>query len=314
MKKLTNMVAVFFLVYSLLFAGAVSAEMVAKQHDLVRNDVSLYLMQYVDDAAPPAAHILMAHGLTYSSHEFHVDYEDYSLVRFFVQNGYSVWLLDMAGYGKSGAPADNDGFVVDSDYAAEDIAAAVTLIRETMNVEQVHILGWSWGTVTGARFAAKYPDWVHKLVLYGPIIKAYDGDGPESAWHENTWVHAADDFQKTEDGQIDYDKVDKAVASLFLANCWRYDGEGSPNGGRRDLMQGQDTVLFDTTKLPMSVMLVGGDIDPYLYWDALEEGFKALPNQEQSKFVKIEGGSHILMLEKAHYQAFREGILDFLKN
>lgn len=315
MKRLKLLTISFVAAIILSFyPTVVSAEMIAQQRQLERNGVQLYLMQYVDDSTPPSGNILMAHGLTYSSHEFHVDYDDYSLVRFFVKNGYAVWLLDMTGYGNSGAPADNDGFVVDSDYAAEDIAAAVKLIRDTIKVEQVDILGWSWGTVTGARFAAKYPEWVHKLVLYGPIMKAFDGDAPESAWHENTWEHAAGDFQMTADGQIDYEKVDKAIASIFLANCWRYDGKGSPNGGRRDLMQGQKTVLFDTTKLTMPVMLIGGDIDPYLYWDALEEGFEALPNKAQSKLVKIEGGSHILMLEKAHYQVFRAGILDFLKN
>jgi pimeloyl-ACP methyl ester carboxylesterase len=291
-----------------------SAEMVAQQHKLERNGIPLYLMQYLDDSTPPAKHILMVHGLTYSSHEFHVDYGDYSLVRFFVQNGYAVWLLDITGYGNSGAPTNNNGFAVDSDYAADDIAAAVTLIRDTMKVEQVDILGWSWGTVTGARMAAKHSEWVRKLVLYGPVIKAFYGGKPESAWHENTWAHAADDFQKTKDGAIDYDKVDKAVAAIFLANCWRYDGKGSPNGGRRDIMQGHNTVLFDTTKLTIPVMLIGGDSDPYLDWDALEEGFKALPTKEQSKLVKMKNGSHILMLEKANYQAFREIVLDFLKN
>ena len=39
------------------------------------------------------------HGSTYSSHEFDIDYEDYSLVRRLAREGYAVWRLDVAGYG-----------------------------------------------------------------------------------------------------------------------------------------------------------------------------------------------------------------------
>ena len=38
--------------------------------------------------------ILLTHGVTYSSHEFDVDYEDYSLVRCLAGAGYGVWRLD----------------------------------------------------------------------------------------------------------------------------------------------------------------------------------------------------------------------------
>ena len=88
----------------------------------------------------------MIHGLTYSSHEFDVDYKDYSLSRFLARNGYNVWLLDITGYGQSD-PIEN-GFIADSNYAAEDIHAAVKFISEQNGQRKIDILGWSWGTVT----------------------------------------------------------------------------------------------------------------------------------------------------------------------
>ena len=58
------------------------------------------------------------HGSTYSSHEFDIDYEDYSLVRRLAREGYAVWRLDVAGYGQSGKV--EDGLMPDTAYAAED--------------------------------------------------------------------------------------------------------------------------------------------------------------------------------------------------
>ena len=60
---------------------------------------------------------MLMHGSTYSSHEFDVDYEDYSLVRRLAREGYTVWRLDIAGYGQSGEV--KDGLMPDTAYVAE---------------------------------------------------------------------------------------------------------------------------------------------------------------------------------------------------
>ena len=60
--------------------------------------------------------------------------------------------------------------MVDSDYAAEDIHAAMgKIIRET-GLERIDLLGWSWGTVTVSRFAAMHPEMIDRLILYAPIL------------------------------------------------------------------------------------------------------------------------------------------------
>ena len=96
------------------------------EYPLERNGIALHLDRIAVADAQPEKSILLVHGLTYSSHEFDIDYEDYSLVRRLAREGYAVWRLDIAGYGQSGAV--EDGFMPDSDYAGEDINAAVELI------------------------------------------------------------------------------------------------------------------------------------------------------------------------------------------
>ena len=135
---------------------------------LERNGTALFLSQTSLSGTQPQKQILLVHGVTYSSHEFDIDYQDYSLVRLLARNGYGVWQLDLAGFGRS--EDVEDGFTVDSAYAAEDIhAAAETILRET-GQEKIDVLGWSWGTVTVSRFAAAHPEMIDRLILYAPIL------------------------------------------------------------------------------------------------------------------------------------------------
>ena len=131
-------------------------------YPLERNGIDLHLDCLKEDGNEPDRNILLIHGVTYSSHEFDVDYKDYSLVRKLAREGYAVWRLDIAGFGRS--EAVEDGFMPDSDYAAEDINAAVEEIARITEQDKIDILGWSWGTVTVGRFAGKYGEHINRIV------------------------------------------------------------------------------------------------------------------------------------------------------
>ena len=298
-------------VCALLLTGLAHAGIVSTTHPLERNGVRLFLQQHHEEQeGQQSPHILLVHGLTYSSHEFDVPFEDYSLVRVLANHHYHVWTLDITGYGGSGLPIN--GFIPDSDYAARDVAAAVSEILKFAGVETIDLLGWSWGTVTAARMAEMYPQWIDRLVLYAPLHRGLGGPPPTTDWHVNTWDHAAEDFQKLPNGAIDYSIVPPEVAAAYLSNCWRYDGNRSPNGGRRDLSQHSDVRLFHEEKLSMPVLLIGGSHDPYMDWKDLAVMFQHLPQKEHSSVVKINGASHVMMLEKPYYRRFQEEVLLFL--
>jgi pimeloyl-ACP methyl ester carboxylesterase len=276
---------------------------------LERNGVKLHLARYQTNDEGEKKPLLLVHGLTYSSHEFDVNYGDYSLTRFLANSGFSVWLLDIAGYGSS--QKVEDGFMPNSDYAAEDIAAAAKLITATAKTAKIDVLGWSWGTVTGGRFAAKYPDLVNKLVLYAPIVAGLAAIDVTAAFNVNTWEHAAGDFQLKADNTIDFDIVERPVVDTFLSHCWRYDGAGSPNGGRRDLLVAPTERLIPTAAIKAPTLLIVGDKDPYVSVALCEEALKTLP--QNAKLRVLEGAAHAVMMEKPYYKEFREVVLDFLK-
>lgn len=275
---------------------------------LERDGVKLHLecLKSGRDGEP----LLLVHGLTYSSHEFDVNYKDYSLARFFARRGFNVWLLDIAGYGQSGKV--EDGFMPDSDYAAEDILAAATLILEHEGRKSLDVLGWSWGTVTAGRFAAENPELVRKLVLYAPIVAGLGDVDVENEFNHNTWIHAADDFQKNADGSINNDITEPEVVSTYTANCWRYDKDSSPNGGRKDLLVAPSERLIPTEDIEVPVLIIAGSKDAYVSPELCREAFKTLKNKG-SRLEIIEGAAHAMMMEKPYYKTFRQKVLEFLR-
>lgn len=277
---------------------------------LEREGVPLFLQRLsVAGDAGVQRQILLVHGLTYSSHEFDVDIADYSLARYLARQGYVVWTVDVAGYGRSGEV--KDGFLPDSAYAAGDIAAAAEKILAITGQKKIDVLGWSWGTVTGSLFAISHPEMVNKLVLYAPILTGLGKADVKDAFNHNTWEHAAGDFQTAPNGEVDYSIAEPAVVHAFQSGSWRYDKDSSPNGGRRDLLVEKDRILIPFDRLKVPVLVIGGDKDPYLNLPVLEKEIAKLP--EGSKFVLIPGAAHAMMLEKPYYRRFREDVAAFLK-
>ena len=275
---------------------------------LERNGIALHLDCMKVKGTNPDKNILLIHGVTYSSHEFDIDYEDYSLVRFLVREGYAVWRLDIAGFGQSGEVGD--GFLPDSDYAAGDIHAAVVKICEESGQDKIDLLGWSWGTVTSSRFVAEHPEHINRLVLYAPILSGLGEAEVSEPFHHNTWEHAADDFQRNEDGTFDLTVTDPVVIEFLCSSSWHYDKESSPNGGRRDLCVNESQSLIDLKSIKVPTLVICGDKDPYLNYDRVDSVLNYLP--DGSALEVIKGASHVAFIEKPYYHDFQERVKDFL--
>lgn len=287
-----------------------SAKYEFRTHPLERNGYKLHLDSTKAKNTTPKKNILLVHGLTYSSHEFDVNYGDYSLIRFLADRGYEVWRVDVAGYGQS--QAVEDGFLPNSDYAADDIAAAAQSILKASGQKTLDVLAWSWGTVTSSRFVAKHPGMVRKLVLYAPILSGLGAANVTVPFNNNTWIHAAGDFQTTAEGSIDYAITEPAVVAEFQSNCWRYDGISSPNGGRRDLLTNPSNMLILLETITAPTLVIGGDKDPYLNMTLMKKTPQYLPRG--SALAIVPGAGHSMMMEKPYYKKFRARVIEFLNN
>ena len=276
---------------------------------LERNEIALHLDRMCLAERMHEKNILFVHGLTYSSHEFDIDYDDYSLVRYFVRKGYTVWRVDIAGYGNSGEV--KDGFMPNSDYAALDVLKAVEKIRETTGKKKIDILGWSWGTVISSRFAYSHPEYINKLVLYAPIFTGLGYSKITEPFHQNDWEHAADDFQKKPNGTFDFDITEKEIIEMYCSSCWHYDGTQSPNGGRKDLCIDESKILIKPEKIKVPTFVICGDSDPYMNMSAVNGCIDNLPHGSALEIIK--GASHVMMYEKPYYHIFREKVISFLE-
>ena len=275
---------------------------------LERNGISLHLDCVKTENRQPSGQILLIHGSTYSSHEFDIDYLDYSLVRRLAREGYAVWRLDITGYGRS--EAVEDGFIPDTAYAAEDINSAVEKIVQISGQDTIDVLGWSWGTMTAGRFAAEHPEHLRRLILYAPVLSGLGEQEIGEAYSHNTWESAAEDFQRNADGSFDLRTVDPILIELFCSSCWHYDGDSSPRGWSRDAFADESTRLIDLEKIPVPTLILYGDRDPYMNTDLLDAALDLLPDGSERQIV--EGGSHIMMYEKSCYQDFQNRIISFL--
>ena len=87
------------------------------EYPLERNGISLHLDCMKVENTEPEKNILLVHGSTYSSHEFDIDYEDYSLVRRLASEGFAVWPFERRWNGSRAKP-DRTGLIC-SDGAGE---------------------------------------------------------------------------------------------------------------------------------------------------------------------------------------------------
>ena len=279
-----------------------------KEYAVPYGDINLHLDSTCKSALGED-NIILVHGLTYSSHEFDINYKDYSLVRFLADKGYTVWRLDIAGYGQSDKLYD--GFIVDSDYAADNIYCAVKEICELTGKSKVNVLGWSWGTVTTSRFVANHSEMVDKLILYAPIVSGIGESNVDTDYHKNSWENAVSDFQLNSDGTIDESIVEPAVVEYFASSCWRYDGGSSPNGPRRDICVDKSVTLIDMSKIGVPTLLIYGDADPYLNYELIDKMYQQLPKESMRKI--IGGAAHCAYIEKPYYHDFQNTVIKFLK-
>lgn len=288
----------------------IRADIVREKVPLIdHTGISLYLESFKVDDGQKKLPLLMVHGLTYSSHEFDVDYKDYSLVRFLAKSGYEVWLLDIAGYGRS--QQVEDGFMTNSDYAAENLVYAARKILSLRGGDRIDLFGWSWGGLVASKFAIKYPRLLRKLVLYAPLTFGLKEKAVDSPFINNTWAHAADDFQLSSDGKLDLDITEPSVVDLYVSNCRRYDRDVCPNGGRREVLISPHKNLFDAGAIKAPTLILGGTNDQYCSVENCQYTYSNL-GDENSKLVIFDGASHMMMIEKPYYRSFRQHVVDFL--
>jgi pimeloyl-ACP methyl ester carboxylesterase len=282
--------------------------------------------------------VVVVHGATFCSALFDLPLAGYSLLTALADAGRVVYAIDIRGYGASlgpgvmDEPPDCNPPFADAASAVEDIATVVTFVLNQHGARNLDLIGFSWGTITSARFAGENPDKIARLALYAPIYshtrpiwigaeKNAPGQKPRLGAYRlisEASIVARWDADLPA-GQALRFRDDTIAPMLFDVSAALDPHAGShnppafrcPNGAIKDLMQvfaGQR--LFEPAKLTMPVLLVRGEHD-LTSIDADARRLLSLIPSPVKHYKVIARGSHFLCIER-NREVLYEELIKFL--
>jgi pimeloyl-ACP methyl ester carboxylesterase len=278
--------------------------------------------------------VLFVHGATYPAETaFDLALNGLSWMDYIAQHGYDVYLVDVRGYGKStrppemDAPADQNEPIVRTEIAVRDVGAAVDFILKRRGVQQLNLMGWSWGTSIMGWYTSQHNDKVAKLVLYAPgwlrnAPSLTDSGGKLGAYRTVTreaargrWLTGVAEDKKA-------DLIPAGWFEVWADATFATDPVGAkqsppvlraPNGVVADSREFWNVgkPLYDPANIRVPTFLAHAEWDADLPNYMLYAYFEKLVNVPYKRYVQIGEGTHTVIMEKNRMQLF-EAVQHFL--
>jgi pimeloyl-ACP methyl ester carboxylesterase len=242
--------------------------------------------------------------------------------------GFDVWALDFLGYGKSdrypemNEPATAHPPLGRAPEAARQIDSAVGFITRrrgggSRGEGRVSLVAHSWGTVPAGLFAGQHPARVERLVLFGPIARRTTGSDPTPG---PAYWFVTEEEQRTR--FLGY--VPQGEARVFdprYLDAWgpaymKTDSTSTtrtppsvqvPYGPIADLEAAwAGRFPFDPAKITAPVLIIRGEWEEVTPDADARWLYDALSHAALKRDVKISHATHVMHLERARYQLYRE--------
>ncbi len=227
--------------------------------------------------------------------------------------GFDVWGLDFAGYGGSERPASLR--FGDAEDAVGQIARTIAYIRAVRGGARVNIVAHSWGTIPASMAAARDPEAIERLALFGPILLR---DGVEDAAPAAAWRLITVEEQRQR-----FDRDTPAGVSSILAEpdlrrwgeVWLATDPSAatrtphavcvPTGPQRDIAAiWSSRALYDPAAIAAPTLIVRGAWDS-LCTDADVARFITASGNRPRMDVKLPDGGHLMHLEIGRERLWR---------
>jgi pimeloyl-ACP methyl ester carboxylesterase len=300
-------------------------------------DISLGILakrgKRTDPRLPP---VLLVHGATIGATLFDLPLPSYSLMANLAGPGRPVYAVDIRGFGHSlngsvmASPPHAHPPFPRLDEAVSDIAAAVEAICARERTAAVDLLGFSWGSITSARYAGAHPQRVARLALYAPLYAEVNllwlGRIADREDHERLapgigayrFITLADLIARW-DSDLPTDDPslyrEGGVPELLFEALSALDpgmqqsGRPAfrcPAGALVDLLNVfNGRPLFDPSRLTMPTLLIRG-ADDTTSTDTDSRRLLAAIAAERKRYHVITPGSHFLLLERNRAQLFEQ--------
>ncbi len=213
-------------------------------------------------------------------------------------------------------PPDGKEPLGSADEASWQLEQAVRFICRHHTVARISLLAHSWGTVVAGRFAARSPDLVDRLVLFGPIARRDGGavaDFP--AWR---LVSLHDQWQRFT-AEVPEDETPVLSPRHFTEWGERYldsdptsrtrtpPGVKTPSGPWFDIGRAwAGDLAYQPERVTAPVAIIRGEWDSMCGDADAQWLFAAFASAPIRRDVKINRATHLMHLESCRYALYRE--------
>jgi pimeloyl-ACP methyl ester carboxylesterase len=285
--------------------------------------LSLFLRYLPPTTATTRGIVLYVHGATFPSalsiaHRF----DGRSWRDELCAAGFHVWGLDFHGFGGSdpdpamAEPQEANGPLCTAEDASRQLEQAVRFIRDRHGATRISLVAHSWGTIVAGRLAARCPNLVDRLVLFGAIARRSGSmpPGHSPAWRlvslQDQWerftaevpsgelpVLSRSHFAEWGERYLDSDRASRgrAPASVQI-----------PAGPSHDIARAWvGDLAYDPARVRAPVASIRGE------WDTLCNDadaawlFAAFTASPLRRDVKLSRGTHLMHLEASRYALYR---------
>jgi pimeloyl-ACP methyl ester carboxylesterase len=272
--------------------------------------------------------VLYVHGATFPSalsiaHRF----DGFSWRDALGEAGFDVWGFDFLGFGASdrypemNAPADANQPLCCTQDASEQLEAAVRFILAQHGVPRLSLITHSWGSMPAGRLAARLPDLVDRLVLFGPITQRpprRDEKPPAvPAWRVVTltdqWERFVEDVPASEPPVLDRahfaDWGERYLDSDREARQRKPPSVKIPSGPYADILVAwHGELTYDPAAIRLPVAIIRGAWDGLVTDNDARWLFDAFTTAPEKRDIKISRGTHLMHLETMRHALYAESI------
>jgi pimeloyl-ACP methyl ester carboxylesterase len=279
------------------------------------------------DGNTPQNTVLFVHGATYgSTYTFDYAVDGYSWMDWMALSGFNVWCIDLLGYGGSDRPRemekpqDHNAPLVDTRHAVTEIDSAINLILRESELEQLSLIGYSWGTAICGAYAGQSPQKVSRLVLSGALW-VEQGNAPRGISAEigaYRTVQSDSAVRRWAIG-LSQDEIDRIVAPE-LVKQWCEDVVlcdpkaqetnppqlRAPSGVLKDYTHCSTSgePWYDPSLITAPTQIVVGEFDQETTQQQAASVFNKLTNSTEKRMTVVGNGTHTLLLERNRHALF----------
>jgi alpha-beta hydrolase superfamily lysophospholipase len=289
--------------------GAIIAGIKITEHNMAKidsaeywakkGDVKLYVYRKHAAGLPKGAPVLfLVHGSSASGrNSFDLSVpgrSDYSLMDHFAGLGYDVWTMDHEGYGRSDRTDSHSGIAS----GAQDLAAAMDIVRRETGQDSVFMYGGSSGALRAALYAQQNPGRVKRLMV-SALVYTGAGSPTLAKRREKVDEYRANPRRKVDRAFVhsmftrDKPGTSEMIAADALAEAELALGDSVPNGTYLDMCA--NLPVIDPAKIDCPVCIIRGEYDGIAAEPDLLDFFGKLPSKDK-QFVFVSGLAHAATL------------------